>query len=258
MKTAQDIINLKGKKKIICLTSYTYLFAKIVDETGLVDVILVGDSMNEVLFGERNTTTIPLDIMIWCARSVRKAVKNAIVVFDMPFGTFHTPEKALESVLKIVKECDPDAVKLEGGKNMAETINNIVNMGIPVMGHVGLLPQRVRITGYKKQGKTEESAKEIFEDAKAVEESGAFSVVLESVEDNLAKKITETLKIPTIGIASGEFCDGKIAVLEDILGLTQPPPKHIKPYDNLAQRIYEAVLKFAKDGIENENKNENR
>jgi len=121
-------------------------------------------------------------------------------------------------------------------------------MGIPVMGHVGLLPQKVRITGYKKQGKTEQSAKEIFEDAKAVEESGAFSVVLESVEENLAKKITESLKIPTIGIASGEFCDGKIAVLEDIIGLTQPPPKHIKPYDNIAQRIYEAVVKFAKDG----------
>lgn len=248
MKTVQNIVSLKGERKIICLTSYTYLFAKIVDETGLVDIILVGDSMNEVLFGERTTTTIPLDVMIWCARSVRKAVKNAFLVFDMPFGTFHTEKVALDSVVKVVKECDPDAVKIEGGKNMAEIIKKIVNMGIPVMGHVGLLPQKVRITGYKKQGKTEQSAKEIFEDAKAVEESGAFSVVLESVEENLAKKITESLKIPTIGIASGEFCDGKIAVLEDIIGLTQPPPKHIKPYDNIAQRIYEAIVKFAKDG----------
>ncbi len=247
MRTAQEIVNLKGKKKIICLTSYSYLFAKIVDETGLVDVILVGDSMNEVWFGERNTTTIPLDVMIWCARSVRKAVKNAMVVFDMPFGTFWSKEVALKNVVKIVKEADPDAVKIEGGKDVSEIIKEIVKIGVPVMGHIGLLPQRARITGYKKQGKEEESAKRIFEDALCVEESGAFSVVLESVESELAKKITQSIKIPTIGIASGPYCDGKIAVLEDIVGLTQPPPKHIKPYDNLAEKIYNAVIKYAEN-----------
>ncbi|GBD02884.1 3-methyl-2-oxobutanoate hydroxymethyltransferase [bacterium HR19] len=247
MRTAQEIVNLKGKKKIICLTSYSYLFAKIVDETGLVDVILVGDSMNEVWFGERNTTTIPLDVMIWCARSVRKAVKNAMVVFDMPFGTFWSKEVALKNVVKIVKEADPDAVKIEGGKDVSEIIREIVKIGVPVMGHIGLLPQRARITGYKKQGKEEESAKRIFEDALSVEESGAFSVVLESVETELAKKITQSLKIPTIGIASGPYCDGKIAVLEDIVGLTQPPPKHVKPYDNLAEKIYNAVVKYAEN-----------
>jgi 3-methyl-2-oxobutanoate hydroxymethyltransferase len=247
MRTAQEIVNLKGKKKIICLTSYSYLFAKIVDETGLVDAILVGDSMNEVWFGERNTTTIPLDVMIWCARSVRKAVKNAMVVFDMPFGTFWSKEVALKNVVKIVKEADPDAVKIEGGKDVSEIIKEIVKIGVPVMGHIGLLPQRARITGYKKQGKEEESAKRIFEDALCVEESGAFSVVLESVETELAKKITQSIKIPTIGIASGPYCDGKIAVLEDIVGLTQPPPKHIKPYDNLAEKIYNAVIKYAEN-----------
>lgn len=250
MKTAENIISYKGKKKIICLTSYNYLFAKLVDETGLVDIILVGDSMNEVLFGERNTTTIPLDIMIWCARSVRKAVKNSMVVFDMPFGTFYTKEIALQNVVKVIKETDVDAVKIEGGKDKAEIIEAITQIGIPVMGHVGLLPQRVRFSGYKKQGKTEESAKAISEDAKAVEGAGAFSVVLEAVEENLAERITKTLKIPTIGIASGEKCDGKIAVLEDIVGLTQPPPKHVKQYENLAEKIINAVIKYAKENGE--------
>ena len=247
MKTAQDIKALKGKRKIICLTSYSYLFAKIVDETGLVDLILVGDSMNEVWFGERTTNTIPLEVMLWCARSVRKAVKNALVVFDMPFGTFHSKDVALNSVVQIIKQTDVDAVKLEGGEEKAEIIREIVEMGIPVMGHVGLLPQRARITGYRKQGKTEESARKLYIDAKAVESAGAFSVVLEAVEEKLAEKITQDVSIPTIGIASGDSCDGKIAVLEDIVGLTQPPPKHIKPYDNLAEKIYEAVVKFAKE-----------
>lgn len=247
MRTAEEIKALKGKKKIICLTSYSYLFAKIVDETGLVDIILVGDSMNEVWFGERTTNTIPLEVMMWCARSVRKAVKNAFVVFDMPFGTFHSKDVALKSVVEIIKYTDVDAVKLEGGEDKAETIEGIVKMGIPVMGHIGLLPQRVRITGYKKQGRTEESAIMIERDAEAVESAGVFSVVLEAVEEKLAEKITKTLSIPTIGIASGNSCDGKIAVLEDIVGLTQPPPKHIKQYDNLAQRIYEAVVKYAQE-----------
>lgn len=247
MKTAQDIKSLKGKRKIICLTSYSYLFAKIVDETGLVDLILVGDSMNEVWFGERTTNTIPLEVMLWCARSVRKAVKNALVVFDMPFGTFHSKEVALDSIVKIIKQTDVDAVKLEGGEEKAEIIREIVGMGIPVMGHVGLLPQKSRITGYRKQGKTEESARKVYIDAKAVEEAGAFSIVLEAVEEKLAEKITRDISIPTIGIASGNSCDGKIAVLEDIVGLTQPPPKHVKQYDKLAEKIYEAVVKFAKD-----------
>lgn len=251
MRTTENIVSYKGKKKIICLTAYNYLFAKLIDQTELVDIILVGDSMNEVLFGERNTTTISLDVMIWCARSVRKAVKNSMVVFDMPFGTFHTKDAALQNVVRIIKETDVDAVKIEGGKDKTEIIDAIVKIGIPVMGHIGLLPQRVRITGYRKQGKTEESAKSIIDDAKAVEEAGAFSVVLEAVDEKLAEKITQSIKIPTIGIASGEKCDGKIAVLEDILGITQPPPKHIKPYDNLAERIIEAVKKYA---TENGNK----
>ncbi len=253
--TAEKICSLKGVRRINCLTAYNYLFAKIIDETGLIDIILVGDSMNEVIFGERNTTTIPLDIMIWCAKSVRRAVKNAMVVFDMPFGTFYSKEEALKNVVKIIKETDVDAVKIEGGKDKADIIKEIVNMGIPVMGHVGLLPQRVRITGYKKQGKTEESVKLIFEDSKAVEEAGAFSVVLEGIEENLAGRITRELKIPTIGIASGPMCDGKIAVLEDILGLTQPTPKHIKPYDNLALRIKEIVKKYASENGSSTNMN---
>lgn len=248
MPTALDIISYKNKKKIICITAYNYLFAKLIDDTGLIDIILVGDSMNEVLFGERNTTTIPLDVMIWCARSVRKAVKNSMVVFDMPFGTFQTKEIAMQNVVKIIKETDVDAVKIEGGKDKADVIEAIVKMGIPVMGHIGLLPQRVRITGYKKQGKTEGSASLILEDALAVESSGAFSVVLEAVEENLAEKITQKISIPTIGIASGQKCDGKIAVLEDILGLSLNIPRYLKPYDNLAQRVIEAVRKYATDG----------
>ncbi len=249
MITALDILSYKNKKKIICITAYNYLFAKLVDEVGLVDIILVGDSMNEVLFGERNTTTIPLDVMIWCARSVRKAVKNSMVVFDMPFGTFYTKEVAMENVVKIIKETDVDAVKIEGGKDKAEIIEAIVKMGIPVMGHIGLLPQRVRITGYKKQGKTEESASIITEDAVAVENGGAFSVVLEAVDENLAEKITQRLSIPTIGIASGKKCDGKIAVLEDILGLSLNTPKHIRSYDKVAERVIEAVKRYAADDV---------
>ncbi len=247
MRTATDIVKLKGQKKIIALTSYTYLFAKIVDELSVVDIILVGDSMSQVLFGERTTATIPLDIMIWCAKSVRKAVKNAMLVFDMPFGTFYSKEVALQNVIKVVKETDVDAVKIEGGSEKEEIISEIVELGVPVMGHIGLLPQKVRISGYKKQGKTEDSAKKILEDARAVEQAGAFTVVLEAVEENLSERITKELKIPTIGIASGDKCDGKIAVLEDIVGLTQPPPKHIKPYDNLAQKIKEIVINYAKE-----------
>ena len=209
------------REKIAMLTSYDYSMARIVDAAG-VDVILVGDSAANVMAGYETTVPITLDMMIYHARSVARAVRRALVVVDLPFGTYQGNSKvALESAVRIMKETEADAVKIEGGEEILESVNRILSAGIPVMGHLGLTPQSVNaFGGFKVQGKTEESARALLDNACALEEAGAFAIVLECVPAALAELVTSRVSIPTIGIGAGAACDGQILVYQDMLGMT--------------------------------------
>lgn len=209
------------REKIAMLTSYDYSMARIVDAAG-VDVILVGDSAANVMAGYETTVPITLDMMIYHARSVARAVRRALVVVDLPFGTYQGNSKvALESAVRIMKETEADAVKIEGGEEILESVNRILSAGIPVMGHLGLTPQSVNaFGGFKVQGKTEESARALLNNACALEEAGAFAIVLECVPAALAELVTSRVSIPTIGIGAGAACDGQILVYQDMLGMT--------------------------------------
>ena len=209
------------REKIAMLTSYDYSMARIVDAAG-VDVILVGDSAANVMAGYETTVPITLDMMIYHARSVARAVRRALVVVDLPFGTYQGNSKvALESAVRIMKETEADAVKIEGGEEILESVNRILSAGIPVMGHLGLTPQSVNaFGGFKVQGKTEKSARALLDNACALEEAGAFAIVLECVPAALAELVTSRVSIPTIGIGAGAACDGQILVYQDMLGMT--------------------------------------
>ena len=208
-------------EKIAMLTSYDYSMAKIVDAAGI-DVILVGDSAANVMAGYETTVPITLDMMIYHARSVVRAVERALVVVDLPFGTYQGNSKvALDSAIRIMKETEADAVKMEGGEEILESVNRILSAGIPVMGHLGLTPQSVNaFGGFRVQGKTEESARALLDNACALEEAGAFAIVLECVPAALAELVTSRVSIPTIGIGAGAACDGQILVYQDMLGMT--------------------------------------
>ena len=250
--TVPDILRRKDtQQKIVAITSYNFLTAKLVHE--YVDIILVGDSISQVLFGENSTLSIPFEVMLYCAKSVRKAVKNSMLVFDMPFGSYQiSKEDARKNIVKVMKETGADAVKMEGGLEISELVKEITNIGVPVMGHIGMLPQSVKkYGGYKIQGRDEQTAEKIFRDAKELEKSGVFSIVLEALPYSLAKRITEEIKIPTIGIGAGPYCDGQIIVLEDIIGLTDTPPSFVRRYENLSEKIKNAVSEFSKDVREN-------
>ena len=230
------------KEKITMLTSYDYCFAKIVDEAGI-DLILVGDSLGMVFAGEENTLSVTLEQMIYHTKAVKKAVKNALVIIDMPFLTYHVSiEKTIENCGKAIKESGAEAVKVEGGKNLYETIKAITNAGIPVMGHIGLTPQYIhQLGGFKVQKEKEK----LLEDAKAVEEAGAFAIVLECIPEIIAKEITETLNIPTIGIGAGRYCDGQVLVINDMLGLFDRfLPKFGKKYADLKKEALKAIDEF--------------
>ncbi|MEN3044722.1 MAG: 3-methyl-2-oxobutanoate hydroxymethyltransferase [Candidatus Hydrothermales bacterium] len=246
--TTHDIIFKKGKEKIVALTCYDYQMAKIEDEIGI-DIILIGDSVANVLLGYDNTLRIGMEEMIVFVKAVARGVKRALLVGDMPFLSFQiSKEEAMKNAgLFIRAGCD--AVKIEGGEESVEVIEFLIRNGIPVMGHIGLTPQWIlRMGGYRVQGKTEESILKIKKDAKLLEEAGVFSIVLEGMKEDLAKEITESLKIPTIGIGAGRFCDGQILVVWDILGYTeQPYPKFVRKYDNLRERIRGSLEKFKED-----------
>lgn len=245
--TAPQIAARKGGEPIVSLTSYHAHTAAIVD--GYADFILVGDSLGMVMHGMENTTSVPLDLMIMHGRAVVRGTKRALVVVDMPFGTYEeSPQVAFRNAAKIMKETGCGAVKLEGGKRMAETIRFLVERGVPVMAHIGLTPQSSHtMGGFKTQGKEEDSWPAHIEDAKAVAEAGAFALVVEGVVEKLADLITEAVDIPTIGIGASVNCDGQILVLEDMLGLNPRPPKFVKVYGDLLNQIEGSVKRYAEE-----------
>lgn len=242
--TVNHIKNMKNKEKIACLTAYDYSSAKLLEESGI-DLILVGDSLGMVMNGYESTIPVTVDEIIYHTKSVRKAVKRAFLVADMPFGSYQvSDEQAIANVVRVIKESGAEAIKLEGGKEIAPLVKKLVNMGINVMGHIGLMPQKVLAQGgYKIQGRDNE--KKLLEDAFAIEEAGAFAIVLEGVIADVSKKITEKVKIPTIGIGAGVNCDGQILVFHDIFGIFDDfTPKFVKRYANVGNIIKEATKNY--------------
>jgi 3-methyl-2-oxobutanoate hydroxymethyltransferase len=243
---------LKKKKddnKITMLTAYDYPFARIVDEAGI-DVILVGDSLGMVVQGLENTLSVTMDEMIYHTKMVSRAVKNAMVIGDMPFMSYHTGiNDAVRNAGRFLKEAGASAVKIEGGAEITEHISAMTRSDIPVMAHIGLTPQSIhRMGGYKVQGKTEESAKRLIEEAHNVEDAGAFSLLLEAIPMDLAKTISQELSIPTIGIGAGPHCDGQVLVLHDVIGLFDRfVPKFIKQYANLKETALNAIKEYRED-----------
>jgi 3-methyl-2-oxobutanoate hydroxymethyltransferase len=233
----------------VCLTAYDYPTARLLDEAG-VDVILVGDSLSMVVLGHESTLPVTLEDMLHHTRAVRRGTRRALVVSDMPFGSYHTDTaESLRNAVRFVKEAGAEAVKVEGGERRLELIARLTEAEIPVMGHVGLTPQSVNaLGGYRVQGKTRDAAEHLIRDARAVEAAGAFAVVLEAVPRELAAQITRELRIPTIGIGAGPDCDGQILVLHDILGLTfHPVPKFARQYADVGRIISDAVREYCED-----------
>jgi 3-methyl-2-oxobutanoate hydroxymethyltransferase len=245
--TVPELLRMKHRgEKITCLTAYDYSFARILDSAG-VDILLVGDSLGCVIQGHENTLPVTMDEMIYHTRAVARGRKRALVVADMPFLSFQvSPQQAVINAGRFLQEAGAEAVKLEGGVVMQETIAKIVGLGIPVMGHVGLTPQSVhRFGGYKIQGKETDRREVIVSDALAVEEAGGFALVLEGMPAELAKEITEQLTIPTIGIGAGGDCDGQVLVIHDMLGLFDDfRPKFVKRYAELKDVMTGAVKTF--------------
>ncbi|NVN86618.1 MAG: 3-methyl-2-oxobutanoate hydroxymethyltransferase [Rhodopseudomonas sp.] len=244
-KTAPDIRARKGGDPIVMLTSYHAHTASLVDR--YCDVILVGDSLGNVMHGFETTVPVTLDMMILQGRAVMRGSEQALVVVDMPFGSYEaSKEQAFHSAVRIMKESLCGAVKLEGGVKMAETIRFLSERGVPVMGHIGLTPQSINTLGsFRAQGREEGSWEPIEADARAVSEAGAFSVVIEAVAEPLGRKITEQIAIPTIGIGASAACDGQVLVLEDMLGLSPRAPKFVKRYGNLGPGIEAAIKDYA-------------
>ncbi len=230
------------KEKIVMLTAYDYSTAKLVDEAGI-PLILVGDSLGMVILGYDSTLPVTMDDMIHHTKAVARGAKQAIVVGDMPFMTYHSEPDALKNAARFMQEGGAQAIKLEGGVTVAETVKRIVDCGIPVMGHIGLTPQSVhQLGGHRVQGKTSEAAQKLLMDAQALEQAGAFAVVLELVPAPLSKLISEKISIPTIGIGAGPDCDGQVQVIADLLGLFSDfVPKHAKQYAKLAVAIKAAL-----------------
>lgn len=245
--TINQIKEMKSRKeKIVMLTAYDYSTAKLVDESGI-PLILVGDSLGMVLLGYESTIPVTMDEMIHHTKAVVRGTKQALVVGDMPFMTYHTSvSDALRNAARFIQEGGAQAVKLEGGVTVAETVKRIVECGIPVMGHIGLTPQSIhQLGGYKVRGKTPEIAEQLLKDAKALEQAGAFAIVLELVPAPLSKLITQKLIIPTIGIGAGPDCDGQVQVISDLLGLFSDfVPRHAKQYAKLAGLIRTALADY--------------
>jgi 3-methyl-2-oxobutanoate hydroxymethyltransferase len=243
--TPPDILSRKGGAPIACLTAYTTPIARIVDR--YCDLILVGDSVGMVLHGLPSTVGVTLDMMIMHGKAVTRGAERALVVVDLPFGSYEeSPEQAFRSAARVMAETSCGAVKLEGGERMAETIRFLTRRGIPVMAHVGLTPQAVNtFGGYKVQGRGA-GAEQILRDSKAVSDAGAFSVVLEKVTEPLARTITDTVTIPTIGIGASPHCDGQILVIDDVLGIfTDFRPKFVKRYAELGRDADAAISAYA-------------
>ena len=241
--TIKNILARKNKKPITCLTAYSKVTAEILDK--YCDIILVGDSVGMSMYGMKTTKEVKIDTMILHGRSVKKFVKRSLVVFDMPYKTYLNKLTAYKNAKKILKLTKCDAVKLEGGKKEIATIKYLITKGIPVMGHVGLLPQTSR--NFKLQGQNSTQRKKILNDAIAISKVGVFAIVIECVVESLAKKITKSILTPTIGIGASKYCDGQILVIDDMIGLNNTSPRFVKRYSNVRKNIDKAVKSYCED-----------
>ena len=241
--TIKKILQKKGIKPIICLTAYSRPIAEILDK--YCDIILVGDSVGMVLYGMKTTREIKLETMILHGKAVKKSTKRSLVVFDMPFQTYSNKFIAYKNAKKIIKLTKCDAVKLEGGKKIINIIKYLIKKGIPVMGHVGLLPQYS--STFRLKGKNLSQKKQILEDALALSKSGVFAIVIECVVESLARVITNTVKVPTIGIGASKYCDGQILVTDDMIGLSNFYPKFVKKYSDIRKIIKKSVRNYCYD-----------
>ncbi|MDA7781780.1 3-methyl-2-oxobutanoate hydroxymethyltransferase [Candidatus Pelagibacter sp.] len=233
-------IKKKNKSKIISLTAYSKNVASIIDKH--CDLVLVGDSLGSVLYNFSSTKKVTLDMMIEHSKSVRMGVKKSLMVVDMPHNTYRTPREALRNAKKIISKTKCDAVKLEGGKKFVQIIKTLIKNKIPVMGHLGLLPQSA--INFKFKGKETKERKTILRDSKLLEEAGVFAIVLECIESSLAKEITKTINIPTIGIGASVHCDGQVLVTDDLIGLNPIKVRFVKKFANITKQINTAIIKF--------------
>ena len=240
-----NFIKKKNKSKIICLTAYSKNIASIIDKH--CDLILVGDSLGSVLYNFSSTKKVTLDMMIEHSKSVRKGVTKSLMVVDMPYNTYRNTKEALKNAKKIIAKTKCDAVKIEGGNKVYKIIKSLIKNKIPVMGHLGILPQSA--TNFKFKGKKITERNNILRDSKLLEEAGVFSIVLECIESSLAKEITKTISIPTIGIGASSHCDGQVLVTDDLIGLNKINVRFVKKYSNIEMQINDAVLKFKQDVI---------
>ena len=240
------LISKKNKSKIICLTAYSKNIAEELDNYA--DLILVGDSLGSVLYNYKSTRNVTLDTMIAHSKSVRLGIKKSLMIVDMPYNTYRNKKEALKNCKTVIKETNCDGVKLEGGIKIKNLIDYLTDNKIPVMGHIGILPQLVR-GKFKSKGKSEKEKKQLMKDAICLEKAGCFAIVLECIEKNLSNKITKAIKIPTIGIGSSNYCDGQILVTDDLLGLTNSKIRFVKKYVDLKKYIRVAVKKFRSEVI---------
>jgi len=242
-KKILDLIKKKNKQKIVSLTAYSKNVASILDNH--CDIILVGDSLGSVLYNYQSTREVTLNTMIEHSKSVRMGIKKSLMIVDMPYNTYRTPKEAVKNAKQIIKKTKCDGVKLEGGKKIYETIKSLVKNKIPVMGHLGLLPQSDKT--FKFKGKKKLERNNIIRDSQLLEKAGVFSIVLECVETSLAKLVTQNLKIPTIGIGASKYCDGQILVSDDLIGLNPMNYKFVKKYANIRKDISKAVSNYSKE-----------
>ena len=246
MDKIKKIQKKKNKSKIVCLTAYSKNFAEEVDKYA--DITLVGDSLGSVLYNYDTTRKVTLQNMIEHSKSVRMGVKRSLMVVDMPYKTYQNKKDALKNSIKVIKETKCDAIKLEGGKNIKEIIKHLIKNKIPVMGHLGLLPQSVR-GKFKSKGKIIRERKQLLRDSKLLENLGVFAIVLECVETSTARLITKSIKIPTIGIGSSVFCDGQVLVTDDLLGLNETNIRFVKRFANIKKYINQGLKRFKKEII---------
>ena len=241
--TIKKILNKKNKTPITCLTAYSKTIAQIADK--YCDIILVGDSLGMVLYGMKTTRNIKIETMILHGKTVKDSTRKSLVVFDMPYKTYVNKFIAYKNAKRVLKLTKCDAIKLEGGKKIANIIQYLTKRGIPVMGHIGLLPQTS--SNFRVKGKNNAQRKQILEDAIAVSNSGAFAIIVECVVEDLAKKITKNVSVPTIGIGASKYCDGQILVTDDMLGLSEFLPRFVRQYSNLRKVIEKCVKSYVKD-----------
>ena len=241
--TIKKILNKKNKQPITCLTAYSKAIAQIADK--YCDIILVGDSLGMVLYGMKTTKEVKIETMILHCKAVKDFTNKSLVIFDMPYKTYENKFIAYKNASKVIKLTNCDAIKLEGGKKIVNIIKYLIKKGIPVMGHIGLLPQTS--TNFKVKGKNFIQKKKILDDAIAISNSGVFAIVLECVVEDLAKIITKSVSVPTIGIGASKYCDGQILVTDDMLGLSDFFPKFVKQYSNLKKVIEKSVKNYVRD-----------